>query len=291
MLGMFSALWRYRGFVFSSIKNEFVGRFARSRLGGLWMIIHPLAQVAIYALILSAVLASKLPGIDNQYGYAIYLTSGILAWTLFSEVITRCLTLFIEQGNLMKKMAFPRVSLPTIVAGSCLLNHFFLFVAIFGIFTLLWHPLGLALLYLPLLTLLTLTLALGLGLVLGVLNVFLCDIGQAVLVLSRLIRERGKPRSIWVDNGTEFTPKVMDQWAYWNKVQLDFSRSGKPTHNAVIESFNGRLRQECLNQNWFLSLQDVREKLESWRMDYNQMRPHSSLGNRTPEDFQKCGSG
>jgi len=125
MLGMFSALWRYRGFVFSSIKNEFVARFARSRLGGLWMIIHPLAQVVIYALILSTVLSAKLPGIDNQYGYAIYLTSGILAWTLFSEVISRCLTLFIEQGNLMKKMAFPRVSLPTIVAGSCLLSHFF----------------------------------------------------------------------------------------------------------------------------------------------------------------------
>lgn len=187
MLGMFSALWRYRGFVFSSIKNEFVARFARSRLGGLWMIIHPLAQVAIYALILSAVLASKLPGIDNQYGYAIYLTSGILAWTLFSEVITRCLTLFIEQGNLMKKMAFPRVSLPAIVAGSCLLNHFFLFVAIFAVFTLLGHPLGLALLYLPLLTLLTLALALGLGLVLGVLNVFLRDIGQVVPILLQFL--------------------------------------------------------------------------------------------------------
>ena len=108
------------------------------------MIIHPLAQVAIYALILSAVLASKLPGIDNQYAYAIYLTSGILAWTLFSEVISRCLMLFIEQGNLMKKMAFPRVSLPAIVTGSCLLNHFLLFVAIFAVFTLLGHPLGIA---------------------------------------------------------------------------------------------------------------------------------------------------
>jgi putative transposase len=83
----------------------------------------------------------------------------------------------------------------------------------------------------------------------------------------------------------------MDQWAHWNQVQLDFSRPGKPTDNAMIESFNGRLRQECLNQNWFLSLQDAREKLESWRMDYSQTRPHSSLGNRTPEEFQKPESG
>ena len=110
-------------------------------------------------------------------------------------------------------------------------------------------------------------------------------------VRNSLIRERGKPKSIWVDNGTEFTSKVMGQWAHWNQVQLDFSRPGKPTDNAMIESFNGRLRQECLNQNWFLSLQDAREKLESWRMDYNQTRPHSSLGNRTPEEFRKSGSG
>jgi len=114
---------------------------------------------------------------------------------------------------------------------------------------------------------------------------------QVVLVLSRLIRERGKPKSIWVDNGTEFTSKVMEQWAQWNKVQLDFSRPGKPTDNAMIESFNGRLRQECLNQNWFLSLKDAREKLESRRMDYNQTRPHSSLGNWTLEEFRKSGSG
>lgn len=187
MLGMFSALWRFRGFVFSSIKNEFVARFARSRLGGLWMIIHPLAQVAIYALILSAVLASKLPGIDNQYAYAVYLTSGILAWTLFSDLISRCLTLFIEQGSLMKKMAFPRVSLPAIVVGSCLLNHFFLFVAILGVFTLVGHPPGIALLHLPLLTLLTLAPALGLGLILGVLNVFLRDIGQVVPILLQFL--------------------------------------------------------------------------------------------------------
>ena len=110
-------------------------------------------------------------------------------------------------------------------------------------------------------------------------------------VLSRLIRERGKPESIWVGNGTEFTSRAMDQWAYWNQVKLDFSRPGKPTDNAFIESFNGKFREECLSQNWFLSLQDAREKIESWREDYNENRPHSSLGNRTPLEFQKSGSG
>lgn len=107
MLTFLRNLWAYRGFVTSSIRNEFVARFARSRLGGLWMIIHPLAQVAIYALILSNVLAAKLPGIDNPYAYALYLTAGITAWSLFAEIVGRCLTLFIDNGNLMKKMRFP----------------------------------------------------------------------------------------------------------------------------------------------------------------------------------------
>ena len=83
----------------------------------------------------------------------------------------------------------------------------------------------------------------------------------------------------------------MDQWAYWNQVKLDFSRPGKPKDNVFIESFNGKFREECLSQNWFLSLQDAREKIESWREDYNENRPHSSFGNRTPLEFQKSGSG
>ncbi len=79
-------------------------------------------------------------------------------------------------------------------------------------------------------------------------------------------------------------PKA-DCWAYFKEIQLDFSRPGKPTDNAFIESFNGRLRQECLNQHWFLSLQDAQEKVEQWRQDYNQVRPHSSLNNQTPVEI------
>ena len=93
------------------------------------------------------------------------------------------------------------------------------------------------------------------------------------------------PRTIRVDNGPEFTSKRLDQWAYLNGVELDFSRPGKPTDNAFIEAFNGRFRQECLNENWFLPLEDAEEKVESWRRYYNGERPHSALGNLSPREF------
>ncbi|WP_249582814.1 ABC transporter permease [Pseudomonas viridiflava] len=183
MLELFRSLWGYRGFVFSSIRNEFSARFARSRLGGLWMIINPLAQVAIYALVLSNVLAAKLPGIDNKYAYAVYLMAGMLAWSLFSEVIGRCLTLFIDQGNLMKKMRFPRITLPVIVVGSCLLNYLLLFAAILAVFAMLGQWPHWQMLWLIPLTLEVTALAVGLGLILGVLNVFVRDVGQVIPIL------------------------------------------------------------------------------------------------------------
>jgi lipopolysaccharide transport system permease protein len=186
MFGLLRGLWVYRGFVVSSIRNEFVTRFAHSRLGGLWMVIHPLAQVAIYALILSNVLAAKLPGIDNRYAYALYLMAGMLAWNLFAEIIGRCLTLFIEQGGLMKKMRFPRITLPTIVVGSCLLNNLLLFAAQLALFALLGQMPYLQMLWLIPLTLVGATLALGIGLVLGVLNVFVRDIGQIVPIILQI---------------------------------------------------------------------------------------------------------
>jgi len=104
-------------------------------------------------------------------------------------------------------------------------------------------------------------------------------------VLDELFADRDKPETIWVDNGTEFTSKAMDLLAYSNGVKLDFSRPGKPTDNPFIESFNGRLRQECLNENWFLSLQDAQKKIETWRIEYNEFRPHGSLGNHAPKKF------
>ena len=113
---------------------------------------------------------------------------------------------------------------------------------------------------------------------------------EVVDVLRRLGVQRSLPKSIRVDNGTEFTSKAVDRWAYENQVVLDFSRPEKPTDNAFIESFNGSVRRaECLNENWFLSLEDAKEKIESWRCDYNEHRPHSALGNLAPREFALSG--
>ena len=107
-----------------------------------------------------------------------------------------------------------------------------------------------------------------------------------VEVLFGLKARRGLPQVICVDNGSEFTGKLFDQWAYDNGVKLCFSRRGKPTDNAMIESFNARLRIECLNQSWFTSVEDARNQVEAWRQDYNTYRPHSALGQATPSAFE-----
>ncbi|QSX73649.1 ABC transporter permease [Lysobacter arenosi] len=183
MKDLLLAVWRYRYFVISSIKNELRLRFIRSKLGGLWMIIHPLAQVLIFATILSEVLSAKLPGIDNKYAYALYLMSGTLGWALFSDAITRSLTLFIDNGGLMKKMAFPRICLPLIAGGVVLVNSVLLLLAIFIVFAAMGHfPEG-QVIWLPALMLLTLGLAMSIGMLLGVFNVFMRDIGQVVPVI------------------------------------------------------------------------------------------------------------
>ena len=114
--------------------------------------------------------------------------------------------------------------------------------------------------------------------------------GRVAEVLDRICASRGRPQRIRVDNGTEFTSKRLDQWAYLTGVQLDFSRRGRPTDNGLIEAFNGRLRAECLNENWFLSMDDAREKVESWRRHYNGDRPHSALGYLAPDEFAACSS-
>lgn len=104
-------------------------------------------------------------------------------------------------------------------------------------------------------------------------------------VLDRLADTRGLPQSITVDNGPEFDGQVLDQWSYRTGVRLSFIRPGKPNENAYIESFNGKFRDECLNEHWFLSLAHARRVIEAWRIEYNTERPHSSLGNRTPQEF------
>jgi putative transposase len=111
---------------------------------------------------------------------------------------------------------------------------------------------------------------------------------RVALALSQVIAERGVPESITADNGSEFSGKAMDAWSYQYGVHLEFIRPGKPVDNGYVESFNGRLRDEFLNVETFFDLSDVREKLERWRQDYNQVRPHSALGDLAPEEFTRA---
>lgn len=115
-----------------------------------------------------------------------------------------------------------------------------------------------------------------------------CKGTDVVRFLEEAIKEHGRPEAIKVDNGPEFISKELDLWAYGQGIKLDFSRPGKPTDNAFIESFNSRFRQECLNQHWFLSLEDAQMKAKAWRIDYNEQRPHSSLKNATPREFAEA---
>jgi len=109
--------------------------------------------------------------------------------------------------------------------------------------------------------------------------------GRVTRVLDRLVARHGHPQRIVMDNGPEFTGKALDRWAWEHRVQLAFIEPGKPVQNAFVESFNGTCRDECLNENWFLSLTDARTIIENWRIDYNEQRPHSSLGRKTPSEF------
>jgi putative transposase len=110
---------------------------------------------------------------------------------------------------------------------------------------------------------------------------------RVVRLLDRLARTRGLPKTIVVDNGPEFTSRVLDQWAYKSGVVLHFIQPGTPVQNAFVESFNGKFRDECLNQSWFVSLADASRAIGSWRLDYNGVRPHSSLGDLTPEEYAR----
>ena len=109
--------------------------------------------------------------------------------------------------------------------------------------------------------------------------------GQVVKVLEEVALTRGAPLTLRADNGPEFTARMLDLWAYLNGVTPDFSRPGKPTDNAYIESFNGRFREECLSQHYFTSIDDARRTAELWRVDYNERCPHGALGDLAPGEF------
>jgi putative transposase len=110
---------------------------------------------------------------------------------------------------------------------------------------------------------------------------------RVVRELDALGRQRGLPQTIVMDNGPEFAGKALDEWAYRRGVKLHFIRPGKPVENGYVESFNGKFRDECLNEHWFVSLEQARQVIEAWRLDYNEVRPHSALGQRSPAEFAR----
>ena len=174
------AVWQYRGFILGMVSREFQARYRYSLLGSAWAVLNPAAMIAIYTVIFSQVMRARLPGVDDTFAYSIYLCAGILPWTFFSEVMSRSLTVFFDNAALLKKVSFPRISLPVVLLLSSTVN----FVIIFALFLLVlvvsgrfpgWAVLGMV----PLLTIQQ-GFALGLGILLGVLNVFFRDVGQLV---------------------------------------------------------------------------------------------------------------
>lgn len=180
---LLAAAWRYRGFVASAAVNEIRGRVARSRFGFAWVLIQPLAQVLVFATVLSSVLAARIGGVDSKFGYAAYLLAGILCWSLFSEVLQRLLTVFIDNASMLKKVSFPRAVLPFIAIGGASVNHVALVTVLLVILPLLGFLPSLAMLWLLPLAALTVLLATGIGLICGVLNVFVRDVGQVMSVV------------------------------------------------------------------------------------------------------------
>ncbi len=177
---MFLALWRYRGFILASVRREFEARYRVSMLGGLWAILNPVAQIAVYTVVLSGVMQARLPGVASGFGYSIYLCAGVITWGLFGEIVSRTTNVFVENGNLLKKLSFPRTCLPAAVVVSALLN----FAIVFGLFLLFLAAVGefpgwplIALL--PVLAI-QMLFATGLGVLLGVANVFYRDTAQGV---------------------------------------------------------------------------------------------------------------
>ena len=183
MIDLIKPVWRYRYFILTSVRNELITKFSRSRLGAVWIIINPLSMVLIYAFILSNIMTSKLPGVESQYSYPIYIISGIIPWTLFSEIYSRSLNIFIDNANIIKKINFPKLTLPFIAMGSAWLNFIMLLLLSYIVFAILGHLPYEYILYIPILTVLTSILALSLGVFFGIINVFLRDVGQIMVVI------------------------------------------------------------------------------------------------------------
>jgi lipopolysaccharide transport system permease protein len=183
VIAMVKAGWQYRGFIASSVVNDFKTRLSHTRFGVAWIVLQPLAQVLIIATILSNVLGARLSGSQSKYGYVVYLMAGTACWSLFTDIVQRCVTVFMDNGSLLKKMQFPRIALPAVVVGIASVNNLAYLAIVLSVLPILAVYPGIHYLWLPLLMVMTIGLAAGIGLFLGTLNVFARDIGQVVSVL------------------------------------------------------------------------------------------------------------
>jgi lipopolysaccharide transport system permease protein len=180
---MMRAAWRYRGFIASSVINDFKTRLSRARFGVAWIVLQPLAQVITFGTILSNVLGARLQGTTSKYGYVVYLMAGTACWSLFADIVQRCITVFIDNGALLKKIQFPRITLPAIVVGIASVNNLaYLAIMLSALPVMAAYP-NVHYVWLPVLMVMTISLAAGIGLFLGTLNVFARDTGQVVAVL------------------------------------------------------------------------------------------------------------
>ncbi len=180
---MLRTCYEKRHFIVESVKREFFSRYTHSLLGAAWAVLNPLSMVMVYMLVFSQVMRTKLPGIESGFAYSIYLCAGILPWGLFTEISIRCVNIFVENGNLLKKVAFPKICLPAIVTGSALIN--FAIISGLFLFFLLYidqFPGFVILGAIPLLALL-IFFAISIGIFLGTMNVFFRDVGQGYGVL------------------------------------------------------------------------------------------------------------
>lgn len=176
-------LARYRGFIADSIKREFQTRYQSSFLGVLWLVLQPVAMIVVYTVIFSEIMRSRLADMPGPFSYSIYLCSGLLAWGLFVETINGLMNVFIANANILKKLNFPRICLPVIVACSAFIN-FLIIYTLFIIFLLIIDSFpGWSLLkVLPILAI-QMLFSIGLGVILGVMNVFVRDVGQFINIV------------------------------------------------------------------------------------------------------------
>lgn len=183
---MLLAIYRYRGFIFGSVKRDFQVKYQKSMLGMTWFVLQPLSMILVYTLVFSQVMKARLPGDAGTFSYSIYLCVGIITWGLFSEIISRGQNVFIENAGLLKKLNFPRICLPIIVVLSALINFIviFLLFILFLIITGNFYPLSIATLMAILV--IQILFSMGLGISLGVINVFFRDVGQFVTILLQL---------------------------------------------------------------------------------------------------------